>query len=899
MNPADQAAFTTRFSHKRCVAGTLEQSPKPDLHNFGGRRISKFAGEPRHFTAVPLDRATYRVDQTGIDRLSLHFFSKTQFVARLSRQNSVNSEVTNRKSKIINRKSKNLSLFGTDCASITLMFRVLSKTASLCGAVGCFLIVMGHGFHVFGQTDQSIYTDSLQNGWQNWGWATLNYNNTSPVHSGTASIAVTITTNTYQAIYLDHNAFDSTPYASVSFWINGGSAGGQQLDVKGLLASSPQTPVTLAPLPTNSWRYINVSLAALGVGGQPNLSGFYIQDHIGAAQPTFYLDDITLLANTNPPPPVTNTPVTIAIDAAVNRHPISPLIYGVAFATSNQLADLNSPLNRSGGNSETSYDWMINAHNHAADWYFESIADSPAVPAGTADDFVANSKAAGAQAALTIPMIGWVPKLGSNRGKLASYSIAKYGPQAGNDSQWFADAGNGISTTNGNRPITWNDPNDANFATNSAFQQAFVQHLTNRWGLSAGGGVQYYIMDNEHSIWHSTHQDVHPVGATMKEIRDKVIDYAGQVKATDPNALVLGPEEWGWSGYFYSGYDQQYGSQHGWSSLPDRAANGGWDYIPWLLDQFRQRATNSNQRLLDFLTVHYYPQSGEYGNDISTSTQLLRNRSTRSLWDTNYVDASWINSTVMLIPRLKNWAAAYYPGTKTGITEYNWGAEPYMNGATAQADILGIFGREGLDLASRWTTPDPSTPTYNAIKIYRNYDGKRSSFGDTSIRASVANPDTVSAFGAIRSADGSMTLMVINKQSISGASLTLNIANFQTGGPAQAWQLISSNSITRLPDLQLAGTTLTTTVPPQSISLFVLPTGTPAAPSLSVGPAATTNTFDLWINGQPGLSYALQSTTNFVDWTAIQTNTLSSNSWHGVFPILPSQRMFYRVRQSP
>jgi len=41
--------------------------------------------------------------------------------------------------------------------------------------------------------------------------------------------------------------------------------------------------------------------------------------------------------------------VTITIDAAANRHQINPNIYGVAFATTADLADLNSPLNRSGG----------------------------------------------------------------------------------------------------------------------------------------------------------------------------------------------------------------------------------------------------------------------------------------------------------------------------------------------------------------------------------------------------------------------------------------------------------------------------------------------------------------------------------------------------------------------
>ena len=149
---------------------------------------------------------------------------------------------------------------------------------------------------------------------------------------------------------------------------------------------------------------------------------------------------------------------------------------------------------------------------------------------------------------------------------------------------------------------------------------------------------------------------------------------------------------------------------------------------------------------------------------MTTATQLLRNRSTRGLWDPNYVDESWINATVELIPRLKNWVATYYfPDTPVAITEYNRGAESDINGATAQADIFGIFGREGLDLATRWTAPDPSTPTYLAMKMYRNYDGAKSSFGDTSVSATVANPDQLSAFAAQRSSDEALTVTVINK----------------------------------------------------------------------------------------------------------------------------------------
>jgi len=309
-------------------------------------------------------------------------------------------------------------------------------------------------------------------------------------------------------------------------------------------------------------------------------------------------------------------------------------------------------------------------------------------------------------------MLGWVPKLGPGRARLSSFSIPKYGLQSDHDWQWFPNAGNGVVTNSG-AFITGNDPNDANFPTNSTFQQAFVEHLTNAWGLSTNGGVRYYLMDNEHTIWHSTHRDVHPVGTTMQEIRDKFFDYAGRVKTVDPSALVLAPEEWGWSGYFSSGYDQQWAGankDYNPAHFPIVALTRAGIICPGFWTNADSAPRITSQRLLDYFTVHYYPQSGEFGNDVSSAMQLTRNRSTRSLWDTNYVDTSWIGSVVKLIPRLKSWVAAYYPGTKIGITEYNWGAEGHMNGATAQADIFGIFGRESLDVGTRWTTPDASTP---------------------------------------------------------------------------------------------------------------------------------------------------------------------------------------------
>ena len=533
-----------------------------------------------------------------------------------------------------------------------------------------------------------------------------------------------------------------------------------------------------------------------------------------------------------------NPAATVTIDANASRHAINPNIYGVAYASTANLTDLNAPINRYGGNNATRYNWQLNADNKANDYYFESIGDASAAAGERGDTFVSNSKAGGARSLLTIPMIGWVAKLGANRSKLASFSIAKYGAQTGNDWQWFPDAGNGILSST-NQPIPNNDPNDANTPADSTFQQGWVNALVAKWGKAANGGVTYYLLDNEPSLWHSTHRDVHPVGATMEEIRDKTLDYAAKIKASDPTALIVGPEEWGWSGYLYSGYDQQYGAAHGWSNLPDRANHANMDYLPWLLDQLRLNNAATGKRSLDVFSVHYYPQGGEFYGDTSTAMQLRRNRSTRSLWDPNYVDESWIGTQVQLIPRIKNWVSQYYPGTLTGITEYNWGAENHINGATTQADILGIFGREGLDMATRWTTPGPSTPTYKAIKLYRNYDGSKSGFGDTSVSTTVANPDNVAAFAATRTGDGALTIMVINKYLSNSTPITLNMANFANQGTAQVWQLTSANAIGRLSDIAFSGSSITTSVPAQSITLFVLPAGNNTSPSFAATATVT------------------------------------------------------------
>lgn len=551
-----------------------------------------------------------------------------------------------------------------------------------------------------------------------------------------------------------------------------------------------------------------------------------------------------------------NPATYVAVDATANRHTINPNIYGFSFAATTDLEALNSPLNRNGGDAATSYNWQLNSDNRGNDWYFESIADSNPTPGYRGDDFITTTRAAnvGAQAILTIPMIGYIGSLGPNRATVWSFSIAKYGPQTASD-PYNPDAGNGVSTAAGNPYITGNNPADSSTPNNVSIQQAWAQHLVSTWGPAASGGLRYYAMDNEPSIWYSTHRDVAPTGAHYTDIYNDYVNYSGAIRANDPNATIIGPEEWGWLALFYSGFDQQNGAS---SPGSDYNTYNQTYYYPWLMQQLYSYQQSTGKQLLNILSVHYYPQDGSYSDNDSTAAQLIRNQSTRSLWDPNYVDQSWIatvginNGIVDLIPNLKSWVKQYYPGLPTAITEYNWGDEPNLNGATTQADVLGIFGVQGLDMATRWTVPVNPSPTYLACEMYRNYDGNKSTFGNESVYAGVADPDYLSSFAAVRSTDEALTVMVINKQQGS-TPVTVSLAGFATTGSAEAWQIASASqsAITPLGAIGIQNNSISTTLPSQSITLFVIPHGTivsvptpPTGLAASVGNGTVTLTWN-------------------------------------------------------
>lgn len=207
----------------------------------------------------------------------------------------------------------------------------------------------------------AIYVDSLVSGWQNWSWATVNLGNTSPVHTGTSSIAVTAGAN-YQALYLEHTNMSTVPFQSLTFWINGGSAGGQLVQVYGLLNNTAQVSYPLPALQANTWTQVTIPLSALGVANQSDFDGIWIQSDSANAQPTFYVDDMRL--DFAPAP----SSVGVTVNASDGIRTVDPRVFGMntaiwdsAFTYNCTVATLSGAqikaLRFPGGSSSDTYHW--------------------------------------------------------------------------------------------------------------------------------------------------------------------------------------------------------------------------------------------------------------------------------------------------------------------------------------------------------------------------------------------------------------------------------------------------------------------------------------------------------------------------------------------------------------
>lgn len=678
--------------------------------------------------------------------------------------------------------------------------------------------------------DVNVYGDALAAGWEDWSWGTtVNFSSTAKVFSGSKSISVQYTRG-WAGLYLHApSALQGSDVTALRFQVHGGTSGGQQVRVQLYdgAGTAVGAGVTISPS-ANAWQAVNLTIASLG--SPATIGGIVWQEGAGATPPAFYLDDIVLVGGGGSTGGGT-TSVSLSVNAGAGRHAISPLIYGMNFTDEALARELRLPVRRWGGNATTRYNWKNDTANHAADWYFENIpndnANVAALPDGSSSDlFVEQDRRTWTKTIMTAPLIGWTPK---SRAKAGGFSVAKYGAQQDTD-PWLPDAGNGVRP-DGSK-ITGNDPADTSLAITPTFVSDWVKHLVGRYGTAAQGGVAFYNLDNEPMLWNDTHRDVHPTPTSYDELRDRTYAYAAAIKSADPGAATLGPVLWGWTAYFWSAKDAAAGGAF-WNNPPDRNAHGGTSFVEWYLQQMRAYEQTNKVRILDYLDLHYYPQAAgvSLAGAGDANTQALRLRSTRGLWDASYTDESWIGEPVRLIPRMREWVNANYPGTKLAVTEYNWGALDHINGALAQADALGIFGREGLDLATLWDPPKAAQPGAYAFRMYRNYDGAGGAFGDVAVQAASGDQSKLAIYAAQRSADRALTLMIINK---TAGSITGQLA-------LSGYTPAASGTVFRYGAANLAGIVRSTvsvgvggfqaTYPANSITLVVLRPGTTASRS--------------------------------------------------------------------
>jgi hypothetical protein len=504
----------------------------------------------------------------------------------------------------------------------------------------------------------------------------------------------------------------------------------------------------------------------------------------------------------NPPP----SDLTFRIDSSQARRFIHATIYGTNAPEWNGHSRWLK-LARVGGNRLTAYNWENNASNAGSDWFHQNddLMGGGNVPGEAMRRPVADAFAAGASIVMTIPMAGYV-------------AADKNGGGDVNQTPNYLDVRFKRSLPRKGSAFTLTpNPNDA-----VVYQDEFVNWLENRFpGATARfDRTLYFDLDNEPDLWSHTHARIHPNPVRYDELLERTVATAAAIKDVVPASWVFGPVSYGWHGYTTL------------QDAPDSGANG--DFLDWYLRELAREETRVGRTLVDVLDLHWYPeaQGGGVritGTDTSAAVVAARVQAPRSLWDPAYTETSWITQwstlgPIRLIPRMRAKIAAQAPGKQLAFTEYNYGGGQHISGGIAQADVLGIFGREGVFAATLWELSGDERFIYAAFQMFRSYDGAGGAFGNTSISATTSDVARSSIYASVDASNpGRMVLVAINKHT---APLTAGVAvthsrRFPT---AEVYRLTSSSAApVRVSDVPLSSDgTFQVTLPAMSVSTLVL-----------------------------------------------------------------------------
>jgi len=302
---------------------------------------------------------------------------------------------------------------------------------------------------------------------------------------------------------------------------------------------------------------------------------------------------------------------------------------------------------------------------------------------------------------------------------------------------------------------------------------------------------------------------------TYDELWNKTVEYGMAIKKAFPDAIIYGPIFWGWCPYFFSPADNC-------ADGPDRKAHGDVPLLEWYISQIAKVKEATGVQVVDYIDIHYYPQeSGVLSNNEDPSTGSLRLKVTRALWDPTYVDESWINQPIYIIPRVKALIAKYLPSLKMGISEYNWGDDNITTGAVANAEVLAIFAREGLDMANRWVVANANTVTEDAWNIFLNYDGKGASIlGSSSVSANSNQPAEVTGYAFDNGKQ--VYILLINKKYDSAVPVTVDVSSASASGSVQFYQFSKGKRLAPAGSTTVSSGTFKITIPEWSATLAVV-----------------------------------------------------------------------------
>jgi hypothetical protein len=641
--------------------------------------------------------------------------------------------------------------------------------------------------------------------------------------SGTASVAVTVPATTPTVTVTPaSSSITTTQSLSVAIAVTGtsGTPTGSVILSSGNYASAATT------LSSGS-ATITIPAGSLGTGSD-TLTAKYTPDSAssGIYNSASGTASVTVTANSG-------TAVTVNVDVLANRHTISQFVYGNNDETISDISDAGYTYSRWGGNDASNYNWKLQTRNAAADYYFEDYGG-----AGDQVQLITQTQNAGSHALTTMAMMDWVAQASG-----WSFSVAIFGAQCSVD-PYNTDAGNG-QKPDCQTPVTTNAvttayyplvdtaqecPSGTTDGTTCIDRETWAKALATAFGggtcpvpYSQITSCHFYDMDNEPDIWNGTHRDVHPVASGYDELANLYETEATNLKTWDPAAVRFGPVFCCWW-FYWNGANGN-----------DKADHGGVDFLPWWLNQIYWFDKINGARTLDVFDIHAYADCGPTTNFTSAQLQAATAKCAGYYWDPATVNPDTDNTYTtneepnpgipFHIPRFRAMVNAIYPGTPLSYTE--WGAGLAANSgsdfstAIADADTLGVFGREGLSFASRWGGPSPGTAEYLAWKMYTNYDGSHDRFGTVSVSDSNnGNSNLFSSYAALNTTGTTMTIMVLNKDPANAAEVTFNLNGFSAS--TYVAYTLSSTASSSIAASSSTAWNATQSFTPYSITLLVI-----------------------------------------------------------------------------